>query len=115
MLRAMKQLGLFFFFGAPIGATITSFVAPWFIKAFHVPMSESSALCNCAELADNMLTSFWHAQIGGTIAGGVAGIALWVVLRRKGKLKGPAKEAKPEAEASKPTEATKPPETPPAA
>lgn len=87
-MKALKQLALFFLGGAPVGATVTSFIAPPIIKVFHTAAGERSALCNCTELADNIMRSFWWAQAGGTIAGGIGGVILWAVLKRRGKLQG---------------------------
>lgn len=86
-MKSVKQLVLFFVGGAPVGATLTSFLAPPIIKFSHAPQSELSAMCNCNDIADSIMRSFWWAQASGTLVGGIGGVILWAVLKRRGKLK----------------------------
>ncbi|MBW2460534.1 MAG: hypothetical protein JRH11_02725 [Deltaproteobacteria bacterium] len=82
-MKAFKQIILFFFGGALVGVAVGSVVAPKFV-AFRT--SNQGALCNCRDIAEEVTSAYIHSQLGGVVIGGLLGFALWVVLRRKGKL-----------------------------
>lgn len=86
-MRAFKQLILFLVGGMPVGATAASFIAPPIVKLTHAPAAESSALCNCNTLANNMIGSLFRAQVIGLMLGAVVGVAVFVLLRLRGRLR----------------------------
>lgn len=82
-MKTVKQLLLFFFGGAPVGIAIGSALAPKFVE---IGTGNEGALCNCRELAGQVADTYLRFQLGGLVLGGIAGLAVWVILRRKGKL-----------------------------
>jgi hypothetical protein len=85
-MKAFKQAFRFFAWGMLIGAVVATATMHLVVPAIH---ALPAAMCDCSELVESILSTVRNVQIGGLIAGGVAGLALWIVLRRTGKLKTP--------------------------
>ena len=105
-MHALKMFLLFVLGGAPLGATAASFLAPPLVKMRYAPSGEAAALCNCKDLADEMVASLFQAQLIGLVIGAVLGLVLFVMLRRAGKLR------KPKPPESRPPEGSPGPDTP---
>jgi len=84
--KTFRQSLRFLVIGGLIGAVLGSIIAPSIGRMLHV---RAAAMCDCTELADKIITTFWAMQGGGLVVGAICGMALWVILRRKGKLTSP--------------------------
>ena len=73
--RVLKRLFLSLVIGATLGNVLTLLLAPSMLTWFATPAT-GSALCNCAETAEQTARSLVRAQLFGTGSGSVVGMVL---------------------------------------
>jgi hypothetical protein len=71
------------FWGALIGAALSSYFAPKFIGWYFEPPVEIGV--NCRPAVDWSLHKLQYAQLGGALIGAILGLSLVLGLRRKSK------------------------------
>jgi ABC-type branched-subunit amino acid transport system permease subunit len=86
-MQAIKRFFLFLLGGMLVGATVASFVGPPLVKLTHAPAAESTAMCNCNTLADNMIGALFKAQLIGLLTGAILGAIVFVMIKRRNRLK----------------------------
>lgn len=85
-MKTFLQAGRFFALGALIGSVVASLAAPALARTLHVRVA---SMCDCEELTNLIIETFWTVQGTGFVLGAILGLAFWTLLRRKGKLKTP--------------------------
>ncbi len=85
-MKTVKQAFRFLAWGMLFGALIATATLHLVVPMVH---ALPAAMCDCSELVEGILSTVRTIQLVGLGAGGLVGIALWVVLRRTGKLKTP--------------------------
>jgi hypothetical protein len=85
-MKTFKQAFRFFAWGMLLGALVATATLHLVVPALH---ALPTAMCDCSDLVESILSTVRTVQISGLVAGGVLGLILWIILRRTGKLKTP--------------------------